>query len=347
MRSGRYPDMLYLIATPGSKTYAKQLSEKWQKLIPKIETNKWIVDMFDLNKTMEKVGEIIDQEPKAQIVINFSSGTNPMQAGAFTRAVERNLLGAKIELIYVQEYANEEQLQQYKAVGRRGDFQSMILCEVPPLSLYYDHLFNRGLELFKKFDYERAEAYFAQAWNFACTPEESNQADGYCALCQAYSLWDGFVYNGAAGALRQAASYLEDQRALLEEKGRYVTRHVFTLKGGLSLFYTVDMLENAVREFVRGSPHEALLKAFRFFELVMEYQLAQGYNFFEPKNDTKEQAKRWKQIAKQEGKRRKVAGVELLKRVRAREEIFYGLDDEIILELLKDSLYKSMVHLLK
>jgi hypothetical protein len=109
----------------------------------------------------------------------------------------------------------------------------------------------------------------------------------------------------------------------------------------------MDMLENAVREFVRGSSHEALLKAFRFFELVIEYQLAQAYNFFEPQNDTKKQAERWRQIAKQWGERRKIAGVEALKKVRAREEIFYSLDAEIILELLDDELYKSIVHLLR
>lgn len=372
-RAGHFPDAVYLLYTakppPGSKEIAETLQKKLQKMgLSAEQICPEEIEPFDIEAVANKVAELIDQERRqgAKIVVNFTAGTAPMQVGAFAKAMEWRLRSGadfKLEIIYVQEFKGERPITvpQKRWINRiispwhtaptvqqpRGTQETMIIQSIEPYGLYYDHLFNRGLELFKKFDYERAETYFAQAENFRRTQEEYNQAAGYRVLCQAYSLWDSFVYSGAAGALRQAASYLEDQKELLEEKVEYVTKRVSTLKGGPSLFYTVDMLENAVREFVRGRPHEALLKAFRFFELVMEYQLAQAYNFFEPTRDKPKEANRWKEIAKQWGRRRKIsAPVETLNKIRLGEEIFYSLDAEILLDLLGDSLYKSMVYLL-
>lgn len=374
-RAGRLPDAVYLLYTekppPGSKEIAETLQKKLQKMgLSAKQICLEEIDPFDIEAVANKVTELIDQERQqgAKIVVNFTAGTAPMQVGAFAKAMDWRLrTGADfgLEIIYVQEFKGERPItvSQKRWINRiispwhtaptvqqpRGTQETMVIQSIEPFGLYFDHLFNRGLELFNKFDYERAETYFAQAENFVRTQEEYNQAAGYRALCQAYSLWDSFIYSGAAGALRQAASHLEGQQALLEEKAQYATQRVFTLKGGPSLFYTVDMLGNAVREFVRRRPHEALLKTFRFFELVMEYQLAQAYNFFEPTRDTKE-ANRWKEIAKQWGRRRgrKIsAPVETLNKMRVGEEIFYSLDAEILLDLLGDSLYKSMVHLLE
>lgn len=339
-QKGRFPDRLYLLCTdtppPGSKGIAESLRQKWRALIPDIVPH--IIPAFDLDGAAAAVSEIARKEEGARIIVNYSSGTNPMQAGTLTRAVDHVLLGDVTQVVYVQEFRERRK-------EGKGTFDTMELKRVEPLRLYYARLFETASGLFQQFSYERAQAYFDQAEHIDMVENESaKRARGYRRLCEAYMLWDAFAYRRVPQELRGARNAFQGVELTLVEgltaKLSYLEKQVLKYdKPFPSLFHVIDMLENSVRELVRGRKHECLMKVYRFYEMILEWRLAEAYGFFETKRAGNLTAA-WSRIVNTWFVKKKLVSQQeaekTLEKIRHGGEDFYGHDMELILGQLKD-----------
>lgn len=341
----QFPEVLYLLCTsvppPGSEGIAESLKQKWQALIPSIILR--TIPAFDLDGAATAVSEIAKKERGAQITVNYSSGTNPMQAGTLTRAVDHVLLGDVAQIVYVQEFRERRK-------EGKGTFDTMELKQVEPLRLYYTRLFETALSLFRQFSYERAQTYFDQAEQIAPAENDRQRAQGYRRLCEAYLLWDAFTYRRVPEELREARKAFQGIETTLAEnlsaKLDYLEKYVLNYNEVFpSLFHIVDMLENSVRELSRGRKHECLLKLYRFYEMLLHWRLAKTYNFF-AKERSEELARAWPEITKIWAQKKHLKSPEdaeeELERIRRGKEDFYGREMERILDPLKDRILAKL-----
>lgn len=362
-RAGRYPDYLYLLYTiqpvdsrgAGSKPTLELLQKKWEQhnisVIP-VE-----VHPFNVEAIGQEITRILETEHQtgAKIVVNFTSGTGPMQAAAFTKAVDFQLLkgsAVDLEIVYVQEFKEERP----EDPTQRGTASTMQLLSVSPLQLYYDHLFKRGLELFRAFDYERALAYFDEAARLIShEPVFQARAQDYARLCQAYIFWEQFSYGAALQELRSLTGYLNDSELeqYVEAKKNYLEPLMGKPERPPQFFYVADMLERAVRDLRRGRKHDVALKLFRFFEMLLEWRLGQAYKFFvDPAQDNAEAKTRWQSVATcyyqkifEKAARLSYTQVDAerdLQAFRRQERYYYVADLQMILECLEDPICQKI-----
>jgi len=252
------PDYIAFFVTEESKRETVPEIEKELLDLPERE-EVLIRDMNDVNGVYEEVSKKLRElkEKGYDLVVDFTSGTKAMSAGAVLAATSENatisyVAGKRVGGKVVR---GEEQVLSYSPVKGMVDSEIKILRE-----------------LFNTYQYESCMEVIKRIEEMTSDPEITERLRRYKQLVEGYSLWDKFDHKKALEILRTFDSSIvnieRNKKILLKmERGNYE---------GYDLLIA-DILNNARRRMEEGKYDDAVARLYRTVELIAQYRLKIKY----------------------------------------------------------------------
>ena len=252
------PDYIAFFVTEESKRETVPEIEKELLDLPERE-EVLIKDMNDVNGIYEEVSKKLG-ELKGKgydLVVDFTSGTKAMSAGAVLAATSENatisyVAGKRVGGKVVR---GEEQVLSYSPVKGMVDSEIKILRE-----------------LFNTYQYESCMEVIKRIEEMTSDPEITERLRRYRQLVEGYSLWDRFDHKKALEILRtfdrSIVNIERNKKILLKmERENYESYDLLI----------ADILNNARRRMEEGKYDDAVARLYRTVELIAQYRLKMKY----------------------------------------------------------------------
>jgi len=252
------PDYIAFFVTEESKRETVPEIEKELPDLPERE-EVLIKDMNDVNGIYEEVSKKLRElkEKGYDLVVDFTSGTKAMSAGAVLAATSENatisyVAGKRVGGKVVR---GEEQVLSYSPVKGMVDSEIKILRE-----------------LFNTYQYESCMEVIKRIEEMTSDPEITERLKRYRQLVEGYSLWDRFDHKKALEILRafdhSIVNIERNKKILLKmERENYENYDLLI----------VDILNNARRRMEEGKYDDAMARLYRTVELIAQYRLKMKY----------------------------------------------------------------------
>ena len=252
------PDYIAFFVTEESKRETVPEIEKELLDLPERE-EVLIKDMNDVNGIYEEVSKKLGElkEKGYDLVVDFTSGTKAMSAGAVLAATSENatisyVAGKRVGGKVVR---GEEQVLSYSPVKGMVDSEIKILRE-----------------LFNTYQYESCMEVIKRIEEMTSDPEITERLRRYRQLVEGYSLWDRFDHKKALEILRtfdrSIVNIERNKKILLKmERENYESYDLLI----------ADILNNARRRMEEGKYDDAVARLYRTVELIAQYRLKMKY----------------------------------------------------------------------
>ena len=261
------PDYIAFFVTEESKRETVPEIEKELLDLPERE-EVLIKDMNDVNGVYEEVSKKLRElkEKGYDLVVDFTSGTKAMSAGAVLAATSENatisyVAGKRVGGKVVR---GEEQVLSYSPVKGMVDSEIKILRE-----------------LFNTYQYESCMEVIKRIEEMTSDPEITERLRRYRQLVEGYSLWDRFDHKKALEILRtfdhSIVNIERNKKILLKmERENYENYDLLI----------ADILNNARRRMEEGKYDDAVARLYRTVELIAQYRLKMKYEIDTSNVDT-------------------------------------------------------------
>lgn len=269
------PDRILFVMTEKSRgeVYVPFLSGRMSERVKsgkvKVE-EKLLPDPDDVDGIYRSIclfleGLFTDRYTPDEIVVDYTSGTKAMSAGAVLAAVAKGI-GT---LSYVS--------------GKRGDGGRVIpgtekVLTISPKEAYADRLVTQALQLFARYQYEAGLTLLQMASTLHQDPEFQKKLSFLEKAGKAYWNWDRFLLTESADQLHQLMETAEYKDFLVELQ---MINQVSANRGMLNKEKedsyaperACDLLENARRRYEEGKYDDAMARLYRFVEFLAQMRL--------------------------------------------------------------------------
>lgn len=301
------PDKICFVVTEESRNitfpevmkYAKNLPEHEFIILDKEEKD-------DVEKVYKKVKEKIEEFVKGnfEIVVDFTSGTKAMSAGAVLAGIET--LG---NLKYITG-------EREKGIVVKGTERAI---EMSPVF----HIFGRQEKLVKNlfnlYQFDACVRVLESLKKLTVKSELVNKIEDYEILAKAYSAWDKFDHEGALNILRGL------KRDFIDVSNNKKFLNLLIKAERREEYLIPDLINNVERRMEEGKYDDAVARLYRCIEMIAQYRLKEKYEIDSSDVDT------WR-LKADLGLEEKI--VEKYEKKRDNDKIKLALNED--LELLKD-----------
>jgi len=240
------------------------------------------IDAKDLHLNIKKLNSYFDNEIERIIrnntdyfiIVNPTSGTNPMTISLFNSIISkiykiRDL--HRLKIIYVQEFKNIKK-------NEKGEFEDMSVNELDIANIADMSLLNAAREHITNQNF--SSAYLLLEKLKSKDPLLDSFAESFRPLSEGLMRWDQFNHKEAINELKVYLRNIKNVRHLVsteDERVIQVIEKKVTLNKDdldkLSIFHVVDLLSNAERKFQKKDNLDAILRLYRSIELFLEFRL--------------------------------------------------------------------------
>jgi CRISPR-associated protein (TIGR02710 family) len=237
---------------------------------PQLPTNEMVLiqDMNDVNGIYEAIKERVKDLRKSgyDVVIDFTSGTKAMSAGAVLAATSEAVMLCYVagKRIGGKVVKGEEQVLSYSPVKGIVDFQERIIKE-----------------LFNAYQYESCLEIIRRIRDLTSDPETIERLNRYEQLVEGYSFWDKFEHKRTLERLRTF-----DNSLVNIDKNK---KFLFSMEAAEYQDYRLlicDLMNNARRRTEEGKYDDALARLYRITELIAQFVLRIKYEIDSSDVDT-------------------------------------------------------------
>lgn len=249
-----HPDSIVFVVTKESKEKTiPEIKRQMPDLQPYEMVN--IKDMNDVNEVFEKLSSKVRDLRKEgyEVVVDFTSGTKAMSAGA--------VLAATSEGTTISYIAGE------RVEGRVPIGSEQILTNFP-LKGMIETQKKIMKELFNTYQFEAVLKLLDELEEMTAEPSIKRELDEKREIAEGYYFWDRFEHEKAKEMLSEIDSIPAQNKEFL---GRLLNSEM------REAFYIADLLNNAKRRKEEGKYDDAVARLYRTMELVAQYILKEKY----------------------------------------------------------------------
>lgn len=286
-------------ADPDSKENTEIIIENLGKLVENIE--KIEIPAFDSEKIVHVIMNMSHDNQK--IILNVTSGTNPMHAGMWRSGLTLLEQNKPVKLLYIKEFKSERKQE-------KGTSITMEIIEVETDTLLARNYYEQGRKVFEQGNYTTAMQFFELA-EHVYDATLSFKASAFKNLSRCYIEWDDFNHitmprsevKAADYYLNEAITYFKriqnDEKeaigwiSFLEKKQSFFNN---TLASYLfqdpwknyyfdplqerpppHLFHVFDLYESACIKIYQKRFMDGLIRAYRAVDMLLEHHAWSKY----------------------------------------------------------------------
>lgn len=246
------PDYIVFVVTEKSKKTLPEIEKKYSAL-PEHETI-LIEDLGDVNEVFIKTHRKIEElKRKGNVVVDFTSGTKAMSAGAVLAAACE---GADISYISGK-----------RVEGKVLPGTEMVLTYHPFAGMMKIQE-KIGKELFNYYQFDASIKVFDSILDTAPSEEDAERIMKIKSIIEGYRLWDRFDHERAGEILLGIKEVPSQNKEFIGKIARIADKEPL---------YIADILNNSKRRYKEGKYDDAMARLYRVIELIAQYRLKSVY----------------------------------------------------------------------